>query len=946
LFEGILTANIQPEGLQVGDIVEVALTTEHRDPVMKDHVEAMLADFNSANLNQGHVRVQWPATLPIKLKATTGLPAFQVKKAGDRKEIEFSVSQIQPLVAPKGAPPRFAVGRLLDLTDFNGWSDLAELMSPYYQTASVIPPSGPLREEVEKIRASKTTDLDRAEAALSLVQDRIRYVALFMGQGGYMPAQAEQTWSRRFGDCKAKTALLLGILRELRIDAVPVLVNTNGGDGFDSRLPSARLFDHVLVLARVAGKEYWLDGTRSGDRRLQNISVPLFRWGLPLVKGAKLTPIMPAVADRPTAEFAVRIDAREGVKLPAPTKVDMVFRGSDAVDLNNLFGSATPQQRNEALRALFNKKVDDFDVESSSMAFDEATGEFRLHGEGKSKIDWDNDYYYSHASNLGFDPDFKRAAGTTAPDAPIVTNYPEYSKATETILLPPGFSKNAEPIKDLSETIAGVEYRRTASFANDVFTVEASERAIVPEVSYQSALADKPRLEKLSDNWLSIRIPGNYVGTEKELAQLASEKLTEPDDLNRRGYRLLEAWKFDEAIADFTAALAKEPDNALSLASRGIAYVWKKDYDKARRDLDAAEKRDPKQAVIFRAKGLMAQQTDSLPDAIAAYTTALQLEPKNSFSLGHRAEAFRASGDDVRALADSEAALKLEPNWGGLHLLRANIFMGQGKEDLAGQEADELRKSKSRSSFDLVAAANIYARVNRQKDSDDTYVEALAIKPEPFIYLNRALNRPRSDKAGRNADLDLALKLDPLDSSVLTAKAEALRDDGELKEALVYYSRAKATNPSDLYLRTQMAVLAYRLGTKEEAKSKLVEIRREAKAAPELNSLCWSKATAGILLESALEDCQEALRLSPNNGAYLDSLGMVLLRLGRDNEAVAAYDKAIAKNIGAVSLFGRAIAQSRQGRKAEAATDRAEALRKDPDIEARFKTFGLDFPSQ
>src|SRR4030095_15007460 len=102
MLDGILTANIQPEGLQVGDIVEVALTTEHHDPVMKNHVEAMLADFNSANLNQGHVRVQWPATLPIKLKATTGLPAFQVKKAGDRKEIEFSVRQIQPLVAHKG----------------------------------------------------------------------------------------------------------------------------------------------------------------------------------------------------------------------------------------------------------------------------------------------------------------------------------------------------------------------------------------------------------------------------------------------------------------------------------------------------------------------------------------------------------------------------------------------------------------------------------------------------------------------------------------------------------------------------------------------------------------------------------------------------------------------------------------------------------------------------
>src|SRR5207245_7674926 len=40
--------------------------------------------------------------------------------------------------------------------------------------------------------------------------------------GGLVPASAETTWSRRFGDCKAKTALLLAILHEFGIEAEPV----------------------------------------------------------------------------------------------------------------------------------------------------------------------------------------------------------------------------------------------------------------------------------------------------------------------------------------------------------------------------------------------------------------------------------------------------------------------------------------------------------------------------------------------------------------------------------------------------------------------------------------------------------------------------------------------------------------------------------------------------
>lgn len=944
MLDGMLTANIQPEGLQVGDVVELAVTTEHRDPVMKSHVEAIVGDFNGPNLNQGHVRVQWTDNVPLKAKATTGLPAIRATKAGNQREIEFSVSKLQPLVAPKGAPPRFSIGRLLELSDFGSWSDLALLMLPHYEAASVIPASGQLRDEVEKIRRSSTSDIERAEAALSLVQDKIRYVALFMGQGGYVPASAAETWARRFGDCKAKTALLVGILRELKIDAVPVLANTNGGDGFDSRLPTAFLFNHVLVLARIGGKDYWLDGTRNGDDRLQNISVPSFRWGLPLARDAKLIPIMPPVADQPTVETAVRIDAREGVSLPALARVDMIFRGSGAVDFHGLLSAAPPIQRDEGIRALLKRKVDEIDISSSGSTFDESKGELRLYIEGKAKIDWNEDYYYSQISQVGYDPDFKRSAGQFA-DAPFATNYPEYSKQTETILLPPGFSTKSEPIEDVNVTIAGVEYRRKATFADNKFTVEATERATVPEVAYQTALADESRLKELSDNSLSIRIPNSYRPTAKELSFLASEKLTTASALISRGNKLLNAGKIDESIVDFTSALAIEPSNALALANRGISYAWKKEYDKAKRDLEAAEKSDPKQAIIFRAKGVMAQQEGEWKNAISAFTTAFQLDPNNDFSLGHRAEVYYASGQEELALADAEAALRLNPRWTNLRLLRANIYLSQAKSDLAAKEADSVRKVSSDSSYDLVMAANIYAKSGRQREAEDAYQQALAIKPEPFIYLNRALNRPLSDSAGRDADLDKALQLDPFDADVLVAEANETRRAGDLKGALSFYDRAIKTGLADSQVRTEAAVLAYKLGKEHEAKATLLQIRKEAAAAPQLNTLCWAKATAGILLESALEDCREALKLSPDNGAYLDSLGMVLLQLGRNGEAVAAYDRAIAKDVGAMSLLGRAIAYARQGENAKASADRAEALRKDPEIETRFKTFGLDFPS-
>jgi len=75
----------------------------------------------------------------------------------------------------------------------------------------------------------------------------VRYVLLAIDDGGYVPAPADTTWSRRFGDCKGKTVLLLALLRELGIDARPALVSVQGGDGLNERLPMVGAFDHVFV---------------------------------------------------------------------------------------------------------------------------------------------------------------------------------------------------------------------------------------------------------------------------------------------------------------------------------------------------------------------------------------------------------------------------------------------------------------------------------------------------------------------------------------------------------------------------------------------------------------------------------------------------------------------------------------------------------------------------
>jgi tetratricopeptide (TPR) repeat protein len=389
-------------------------------------------------------------------------------------------------------------------------------------------------------------------------------------------------------------------------------------------------------------------------------------------------------------------------------------------------------------------------------------------------------------------------------------------------------------------------------------------------------------------------------------------------------------------------------DFRIYLANRGIGYVWKQDFAAAEKDLNAAAAINPDNPVVLRARGLMAERKGEWTKAIDLYTRSLSRDSGDVFAIQHRATCESALAKYDEALADSALALKGNPSSVEMRLLRANIFLLQGNSDAVAQEAKVLVEQERASDYALVAAARIYAKIGRNADALKAFDAALAIKPLPYIYVNRAQSRPFTDHSGRLADLDAALKLDPNDPDALAEKAEEVGSTGDYQQALQLYDRVMKANPKASYYNVRRAIMLYKSGHAAEAKKLLDEQRVKANAANDFNSLCWAKATAGILLEEALEDCRQALKLAPEIGTYIDSLALVELRLGRVDDAIADYDRAIARKSGAASYMGRAIAYAWKGDKAHADLDLAQALKLDSDERTRFEEFGLklDRPSQ
>ena len=105
-----------------------------------------------------------------------------------------------------------------------------------------------------------------------------------------------------------------------------------------------------------------------------------------------------------------------------------------------------------------------------------------------------------------------------------------------------------------------------------------------------------------------------------------------------------------------------------------------------------------------------------------------------------------------------------------------------------------------------------------------------------------------------------------------------------------------------------------------------------------LSERCWALAVLGIELDSALSDCNEALRLKAGDSETLGARGFTYMRLGLYRTAVLDYDAALkVKADNALHLYARGMAKIRAGEQEAGEADLAAARAADPKAEAAFE---------
>ncbi|USU08261.1 DUF3857 domain-containing protein [Sphingomonadaceae bacterium OTU29MARTA1] len=780
-LDGMLTATMAVQGLRVGDVLHVTSSITRKDRVLAGKVQGF-QPLPAAPLKIGYARARllWPAADAVKWKLYLDAPKPVESVAGGYREIAVPLPLAKQPDLPSDIPARFQKLNVLEASSFPDWASVATVMAPLYATDGVIAAGSPLAAELAKIKTASTDPMQRTAAALQLVQEQVRYLFNGMDQGNYKPQSPAQTWELRYGDCKAKTLMLLALLRGLDIEAEPVLANSKLGDLVPERLPTPGAFDHILVKANVAGETLWLDGTDAGARLADLRDTPNFRWVLPVrASGATLTRIAMRPHARPDIEAAIDLDESAGVGLPAPMTATITLRGRVAQMLQAAQAQASKDDVKTMASRMSDGLVGSATIVDRKLTYDPVTGTAAVAITGVAYPDWTRtDQRFRSVidkvmGEMKFEPDRTR---TTWAALPVSTGDSAYYRAVTRIHLPDGgMGYTLEGDQSFARPMAGATIIRAVRNEGGVVTLDDRTVSIGDEVPATEIAANRRAIAAAKNRLLSIVAPADLPSLYTRVAAM-----------KRTGAVARIAALYDRGIAD-------APDEAVGYTNR--AWFWEQVYDR--------------------------------PKAIADVGRALAITPTID-SYTWRARLFQASGDRDKALADLIAAQALDSSSDEVVERLAMLRADRGEKDAALELIQERIDAGGKSKAAMIARkAEVLARTGDKDAAIVAIDQAVAASPgNPGLLNSRCWI-----KGTLNVALDTALKdctrsIELSDSTVaaLDSRALVFFRLNRMDDALADLTAALDIDPdmaASLYMR---GVILGRQG-KPEAKGDLIAAR-------------------------------------------------------------------------------------------------------------------------
>lgn len=243
--------------LVVGDSIHLRHRLNQDKPLYPGRVAEWQSLNEGMQIDSVELGIDAPADMLLNIEAE-GLKAGRDVREGGRRKRAWSYRNPYPRILE---PSEIDTGRLgphLLFSNFSSWREVAEAGE------SLFKPKASVNARVEvlarEIVGSASEPNEKARLLYDWVRTNIRYVATYIGAGGFEPHPADWILDNRYGDCKDHVVLLEALLRAQGIESTPALITSDYQNYRLSEVPNP-YFNHVITYVPVLDR--YLDSTAS-----------------------------------------------------------------------------------------------------------------------------------------------------------------------------------------------------------------------------------------------------------------------------------------------------------------------------------------------------------------------------------------------------------------------------------------------------------------------------------------------------------------------------------------------------------------------------------------------------------------------------------------------------------------------------------------------------------
>ena len=245
----------------VGSQLHVRAVRTRAQPIFPGHFSRLL--WWSPHMPHEEVAVDVLLDAGVDIKMATRDTSGQLRggRVASQPGDPTGSSRFRYTYAHTGAAPKFADqvdtmhhATTLVLGTFGSWADVASA----YRVRATPKVTPEIRTTALEIVQGARSLAQRVERLHHWVARNVRYVAVTVNDGGFVPHDAQRVLDNLYGDCKDKAMLLEALLAAVGIEAGPVLVNTDAVYELPPQ-PTPFAFNHAIV--HVPALSLYLDPT-------------------------------------------------------------------------------------------------------------------------------------------------------------------------------------------------------------------------------------------------------------------------------------------------------------------------------------------------------------------------------------------------------------------------------------------------------------------------------------------------------------------------------------------------------------------------------------------------------------------------------------------------------------------------------------------------------------